>query len=148
MMSHGHRPLLLVLLLLLVFSDGVRAEEGQLWKIEPIQGQNFAQLMAMSRGALNTFNQKNNLRGFDQLTFCRTDEVQKQKVGNDVFYALTILARQGTCFPAILIFRYLCIGDLRAYRAVVALMHDGHGYILFSVTYLPWYSAIYNKNCV
>ncbi|PKA48010.1 hypothetical protein AXF42_Ash015773 [Apostasia shenzhenica] len=145
MMSHGRRPLLL-LLLLLVFSDGVRTEEDQLWKIEPIQSQNFKKFMDMGRGAVNAFNREKNLWVFDGLNFCRTEEVQKKKVGNGVLYALTILATQGFCFSVTAFGPNFC--TLEGYKAVVAVMPNDQGYILQSVLFLPGYSPRYNKNCV
>ncbi|PKA48018.1 hypothetical protein AXF42_Ash015781 [Apostasia shenzhenica] len=147
MMSHGHRPLLIVLLLLLVFSGGVRTQEEdvQLWADVPIWLLNFNQLVAMSREAVDEFNRRRSLLRIPALIYCRTEEAQKQTQKNAVFYALTILAGENTCNPFTLI---ACRDNVRAYKAVVARMHDKRGFILQSFIYLPWYTPRYYKKCI
>ncbi|PKA48016.1 hypothetical protein AXF42_Ash015780 [Apostasia shenzhenica] len=145
MMSHGHRPLLIVLLLLLVFSGGVRTQEDKSWADVPLWRENFKQFMDMGRKAVDDFNQVDKLLQFDKFVFCRTEKVKKQTVEKDVFYALTLLAGQRACNS---LFSLTCFVDFRGYEAVVVHRHSEHGFKLRSFIFLPEYSLKYDKKCI
>ncbi|PKA48013.1 hypothetical protein AXF42_Ash015776 [Apostasia shenzhenica] len=147
MMSRGRRPvvLLIILLLLLVFSGGARTQEDQSWVEEPLWFRNFNQFMDMGRKAVEDFNQDRQ-DIVNKFVYCRTERVQKQTVGEDVFYALTFQAGQRACFTR---FSFTCFGDInKVYEAVVVHRHGEQGFKLRSFISLPWYSPRYDNICV